>query len=52
MIEGRNARMMVALARMKEGVTLEKSQANLAVVAARLQQSYPDFYRRHRVTAR
>jgi len=44
MIEGRNARMMVALARMKEGVTLEKSQANLAVVAARLQQSYPDFY--------
>jgi putative ABC transport system permease protein len=44
MLERRNARMMVALARMKEGVTLEKSQADLAVVAARLQQSYPDFY--------
>jgi putative ABC transport system permease protein len=43
-IERRNARMMVALARIKEGVTLEKSHADLAVVAARLQQSYPDSY--------
>jgi putative ABC transport system permease protein len=48
MLEARDARMMQALARMKPGVTLEKCQADLAVVAAALQTSYPEYYPKER----
>ena len=45
MLATRNARMMQAFARMKPGVTLDKARADLAVVAAGLQSSYPQVYR-------
>ena len=45
MIANRSARMMRAFARVKPGVTKEKVGADLAVVAAGLQTSYPEVYR-------
>jgi putative ABC transport system permease protein len=45
MIDNRSARMMRAFARLKAGVTIEKARADLAVVAAGLQASYPEVYR-------
>jgi predicted permease len=44
-IARRDARMMRAIGRMKPGVALEKARADLDVVAASLQASYPDVYR-------
>jgi predicted permease len=44
MAQAREGRMMTALARVKPGVTLQKTQADLAIVAARLQHTYPDAY--------
>jgi predicted permease len=44
MIEARDGRMMQAFARLRPGVTLDKARADLSVVAAGMQQSYPDFY--------
>jgi predicted permease len=44
MVEARDGRMMSAFARLNDGVRLEKAQADLDVVAAGLQQEYPDFY--------
>src|SRR4051812_3931904 len=43
-IENRRSRMMTAFARVRPEVTLQKSQADLNIVAAHLQSSYPDFY--------
>jgi predicted permease len=45
MIQSRTARMMQALARVKQGVTMEKARADLALVADGLQASYPEVYR-------
>ena len=53
-VENRNARMVGAFARMKDGISLSKAQADLDLVAARLEQEYPDFYppaRGHRTVA-
>ena len=53
-VENRNARMVSAFARLKDGVSLSKAQADLDLVAARLEQEYPDFYpatRGHRTVA-
>lgn len=44
-IDNRNSRMLQAFARVREGVTPEKLQADLDVVSARLQAAYPDSYR-------
>ena len=44
-IEGRSRRMMQAFGRLKPGVTIDEARANLAVVAAGLQTTYPDVYR-------
>jgi putative ABC transport system permease protein len=44
-IDNRAARMMHAIGRLKPGVTVEKSRADLEVVAAGLQGAYPDIYR-------
>src|SRR6185436_15010577 len=48
MLEERDHRMMEALARLKPGVTLEKGQADLDVVADGLQAAYPQYYPRER----
>ena len=45
-VESRTARMMTAFARVKPGVTPEKAQADVDVVAAQLQQTYPEAYPR------
>ena len=45
MIDDRSMRMMSAFARVKPGVTMEKVSADLSVVAAGLQASYPEDYR-------
>ncbi len=45
MIDNRSMRMMSAFARVKPGVTMEKVSADLNVVAAGLQASYPEVYR-------
>jgi putative ABC transport system permease protein len=53
-VENRNARMVGAFARMKDGISLSKALADLDLVAARLEQEYPDFYpaaRGHRTVA-
>ena len=47
-IAERGSRMATALARMKPGVSLAKAQADLDIVAARLQSDYPDTYPIHR----
>ena len=39
---GRNARMLQAIGRVKPGVTLDAAQADLAVIASRLAQSYAE----------
>jgi putative ABC transport system permease protein len=39
---GRNARMLQAIGRVKPGVTVEAAQADLAVIAGRLAQSYAE----------
>ncbi len=44
MMEGRDHRMMSVFARMKDGVKLGTSQADLATVAGRLSQEYPEYY--------
>ena len=44
MVEARDGRMMNVFARLKDGVRLEKAQADLGVVAASLQQEHPEFY--------
>jgi predicted permease len=44
----RRVRMSTALARLKPGVSLAKAQADLDIVAARLQTDYPDTYPIHR----
>ena len=44
MVERRNGRMMTALARIREGVSLDKARADLDLIANRLQEEYPDFY--------
>jgi putative ABC transport system permease protein len=47
--ENRNFRIVrTAFARMKPGVTVEKSHADLSVIAARLQQDYPQEYPKER----
>jgi predicted permease len=43
-VAGRDHRMMTAFARLKDGVGVRKAQAGLDIVAARLQQQYPDHY--------
>jgi putative ABC transport system permease protein len=43
-IQNRQARMMTAFGRLKPGVTLEKAQADLSTIAARLQRTYPEVY--------
>jgi putative ABC transport system permease protein len=53
-VENRNARMTTAFARMRNGISLSKAQADLDIVAARLEHDYPDFYpasRGHRTVA-
>jgi predicted permease len=47
-IAERGSRMGTALARLKPGVTLSKAQADLDIVAARLQSDYPTTYPIHR----
>jgi predicted permease len=48
-IENRNFRIVrTAFARMKPGVTLEKTHADLSVIAARLEQDYPQQYPKER----
>jgi predicted permease len=47
-VADRRARMSTALARLKPGVSLAKAQADLDIVAARLQNEYPDTYPLHR----
>jgi predicted permease len=44
-IDNRGARMMQALARVKPGITIDKARADIDIVAAGLQQRYPDVYR-------
>ena len=44
MAAARDGRMMIAFARIREGVTLDKARADLDIVAARLQQDYPEDY--------
>ena len=44
-VANRSARMMQAFGRIRPEVTLNKARADLAVVAAGLQTSYPDVYR-------
>ena len=44
MVEARTGRMMTAFARIKDRVTLSKARADIDVVAARLQQDYPEAY--------
>ena len=48
MIDNRDGRMVRRLRAVKPGVTLDKVRADLAVVAARLQTSYPEDYPRDR----
>ena len=43
-VSARSYRAMTAFARLREGVSLRKAQADLDIVAARLQQQYPDHY--------
>src|SRR4051812_18507290 len=43
-IDNRNARMMHAFARVKPGITMEKAQADLDVVAAGIQAEHRDVY--------
>ena len=43
-IANRNARMMTAFGRLKEGVNLGQAQADLATIANRLAMSYPESY--------
>ena len=53
-VENRNARMVRAFGRLKDGISLSKAQADLDIIAARLEQEYPDFYpaaRGHRTVA-
>jgi predicted permease len=52
--EERDFRMMTAFARVRDGVTLRKAQADIDIVANRVQQEHPDFYpsaRGYRVAA-
>lgn len=44
MIKNRDSRMMRAFGRLKPGVTLEQADADLAVIAGRLQKEYPKSY--------
>jgi len=44
MVDARDGRMMRAFARLKDDIRLEKAQADLGIVAASLQQEYPDAY--------
>jgi predicted permease len=41
---GRNARMVQAFGRLRHGVSHEESQTDVALVASRLQQAYPENY--------
>ena len=53
-VESRNARMLRAFGRMKDGISLSKAQADLDLVSNRLEQEYPDYYptaRGHRTVA-
>src|SRR5258706_4278709 len=43
-IQNRQARMMTAFGRLKEGVTLEQAQADLGTMGANLMASYPEAY--------
>ncbi|HXW05419.1 MAG TPA: ABC transporter permease [Vicinamibacterales bacterium] len=43
-IGSRNARMMTAFARLRDGVSLDKADSDLAIVAASLQKDYPGAY--------
>ena len=43
-IANRRARMMSAFARLKPGVTLAQTQADLSVISRQLEQAYPDAY--------
>ncbi|HET9742114.1 MAG TPA: ABC transporter permease [Terriglobales bacterium] len=43
-IQNRKSRMMTAFARLKPGVSLEAAQANLSLIAHRLETTYPDVY--------
>jgi predicted permease len=42
MLEDRGARSQHTIARLRSGVTIERAQAALAVIAARLEREYPD----------
>ena len=44
MVEARDARMMQAFGKIRERVTLEKARADIAIVASRLAQDYPEDY--------
>jgi predicted permease len=53
-VEDRNARMLRAFGRMKDGISLAKAQADLDLVSNRLEQEFPDYYpaaRGHRTVA-
>jgi predicted permease len=43
-VADRNSRMMGVLARLKSGVSLDRAQADLSVIASRLQEQYPESY--------
>jgi putative ABC transport system permease protein len=43
-VASRDARMLTAFARLRDGVTLDKARADLAVVTAGLQREFPDAY--------
>jgi putative ABC transport system permease protein len=43
-VESRGARMMLAFGRIRDGISVRKAQADIDLVAARLQQEYPEAY--------
>src|SRR5262245_42872236 len=45
-VANRNSRMMGLIGRLKPGVSIESAQADLALVASRLQEQYPESYPR------
>ena len=44
MVEKRDARMMIAFARVRDGISIRKAQTDIDLVADRLRHEYPDAY--------
>ena len=44
MVEKRDARMMIAFARIRDGITIRKAQTDIDLVADRLRHEYPESY--------